>query len=134
MNQKRSQMRCLRGVTLALLPLFTGGCYTTTIHSGLPAKAATVEYDQKWHHGLVYGIAELSGPYNLARVCPQGWASIETETSFLNGLVGAVTSGIYSPQTITVHCATAPATPLLPAAPASPSEPAPPTPNAAAMR
>ena len=81
------------------------GCYTTTIHSGKPAERPGIEYDERWHHGLVWGIAELSGPYDLQRICPNGWSVIKTETSFVNGVVQAVTSGIYSPQTITVQCA-----------------------------
>jgi hypothetical protein len=97
------------GASLLALP----GCYTTTLHSGAEAAPPTVAYDEKWHSGLVWGIAELSGPYDLAKACPGGWAEIKTETSFLNGLVEAVTSGIYAPQTVTVRCATAPAAPAV---------------------
>lgn len=95
--------------TLAAVALSTmlAGCYTTTIHSGKPAERPAIEYDEKWHHGLVWGIAELSGPYDLKQICPNGWAVIKTETSFVNGITEAVTSGIYSPQTITVQCARA---------------------------
>ena len=32
-------------------------------------------------------------------------AIIETQQTFLNGLVGAVTLGIYTPQTVTITCA-----------------------------
>ena len=84
------------------------GCYTTTLQSGLPAAPPTVEYDDKWHSGLVLGIAELSGPYDLQKICPNGWAQIKTETSFVNGVVELVTSGIYSPQTVTIQCAASP--------------------------
>jgi hypothetical protein len=95
-------------LTLRLLPiLLSSACYTTTIHSGLPASPATVAYDHRWHHGLFYGIAELSSPYDLSQVCPQGWSEIETEQSFLNGLL-AMVGGAYSSQTVTVRCAAAP--------------------------
>lgn len=80
------------------------GCYTTTVRSGAPAAPPRIEYDGKWHHGLVVGLAELSGPYDLSRICPEGWAEIKTETSFVQGLVEAVTGGIYAPQTVTVRC------------------------------
>jgi hypothetical protein len=101
-----------------------GGCYTTTVTSGKPAARARIEYDEKWHSGVVWGIAELSGPYNLQQICPNGWAEIKTETSFLNGFVDAVTYGIYAPQTVSVRCAAgAPA--LAPAAAAPSSTPAP---------
>ena len=113
------------------------GCYTTTIHSGLPASPATVAYDHRWHHGLFSGIAELSSPYDLSQVCPQGWSEIETEQSFLNGLLAMIGQG-YSPQTVTIRCAAQPQaaaaavpppamSPPLVAAPAPPAAaPAPP--------
>lgn len=89
----------------ALASLALSGCYTTTVRSGKQPATATIEYDERWHHGFVWGIAEVSGPYDLSQACPGGWAEIKTETSFVNGLVEAVTSGIYSPQTVTIRCA-----------------------------
>jgi Bor protein len=88
--------------------LGAAGCYTTTLQSGLPAAPPAFAYDEKWHSGVVLGIAELSGPYDLQKICPTGWAQIKTETSFVNGIVELVTSGIYSPQTVTIRCATSP--------------------------
>jgi hypothetical protein len=85
------------------------GCYTTTLQSGLAPAPPTIEYDAKWHSGLVLGIAELSGPYELQKICPNGWALIKTETSFVNGVVELVTTGIYSPQSVTIQCSVAPA-------------------------
>ncbi|MDX2052809.1 MAG: hypothetical protein SFV15_10485 [Polyangiaceae bacterium] len=119
---KNRNSRTLLGLFLTCLPLCLSGCYTTTIHSGKPAAAPSLEYDQKWHHGLVWGIAELSGPYDLSKICPLGWAKIKTETSFLNGFVEAVTSGVYAPQTITVMCnaSEGPAAPSTSAKPAAP--------------
>lgn len=111
---------------LAVCGLLLSGCYTTTLSSGKPAAPAQIEYDEKWHHGLVWGIAELSGPYDLQKACPDGWSEIKTETSFVNGFVQAVTYGIYAPQTVTVRCAAAakPAVPSVTAAPPPPASPA----------
>jgi hypothetical protein len=86
---------------VCLLP----GCYTTTLRSGLVASPASVAFDDRWHHGLFWGLAELSGPYDLKRICPEGWAEVETETSFINGLLHYLTSGVYASQTISVRCA-----------------------------
>jgi hypothetical protein len=83
------------------------GCYTTTLRSGTVASPATVAYDDRWHHGLLWGFAELSGPYDLEQICPQGWSEIETETSFLNGLLHMLTSGVYASQTVSVRCSAA---------------------------
>lgn len=100
--------------TLALSSLLLGsGCYTTTLRNGRPAAPAQIAFDERWHHGALLGIAELSGPYALSEACPNGWAEIETETSFLNGLLELVTGSIYSPQTVTVRCAQG-STPLPP--------------------
>lgn len=90
---------------LALCALLLPGCFTTTVYSGKPGAAAKVEYDEKWHHGVAWGMGELSGPHNLEQICPNGWSEIKTETSFVNGLVDGATHGIYSPQTVSVRCA-----------------------------
>lgn len=87
------------------LTLAATGCYRMTVKNGLPVGRAPMEYDSKWHSGLIYGIAELSGPYDLSKVCPKDWSEIHTETSFLNGLVQGITYGIYDPQSVTVRCA-----------------------------
>jgi hypothetical protein len=81
------------------------GCFTSIVKSGAPAAAASIEYDEKWHSGLIFGLVELSGPYDLSRICPNGWAEIKTETSFVNGLVQWITFNIYNPQTVSVRCA-----------------------------
>lgn len=113
------------GSVAALTLAFATSCYTTTVRSGKPAADATAEYDGKWHSGLVFGLAELSGPYDLSEICPNGWAEISTETSFVNGLVGAVTDSIYTPQTVTVRCARG-AKPSATGAPAPEPNPVPP--------
>jgi hypothetical protein len=96
--------RTLAGLTLAIA---LSGCYRTTVSAGKPAAPAAVQYDEKWHHGLVWGVAEVSGPYSLKEACPQGWGEVQTQTSFLNGFTEVVTFGIYAPQTVTVRCTTA---------------------------
>jgi len=104
MRTRDKHTRLVKAASGLALMASLAGCYTTTMRSGLPANAARIEYDKRWHHGVIWGIAELSGPYNLKEVCPQGWAEISTETSFLAGLLYAVTSGVYAPQTVTVRC------------------------------
>jgi hypothetical protein len=89
---------------LAALIASSSACYTTTLRSGLPANPARIENDRRWHHGVIWGIAEISGPYNLKEICPNGWAEVKTETSFVNWLLYTITSGIYSPQSVTILC------------------------------
>jgi hypothetical protein len=105
--------------SLGLMVLGSSGCYATTIRSGLtPQPKPDIEYDEKWHHGVVLGLAELSGPYDLSEICPAGWAEIETHTSFINGLVDLITGGVYNPQSVSIRCAVAPVS-LPPAAAAN---------------
>jgi hypothetical protein len=110
------------------------GCFTSVVKSGAPAAAAPIEYDEKWHSGIIFGLAELSGPYDLSRVCPNGWAEIKTETSFVNGLVQWVTFNIYNPQTVSVRCASGSAPAIVPGmvpVPPGAMPPPPPPPPAA---
>ncbi len=43
----------------------------------------------------------------MTRECPGGVARVETQQSFVNGLVGTLTSGIYTPLQVTTTCANA---------------------------
>lgn len=97
----------LRAAAVAML-MSLSGCYSTTVTSGLPPGPSPLSARERWHSGFVAGIAEASGPYELSAFCPHGWSRIETETSFWNGLVEALTGIVYSPQTVTIVCAAAP--------------------------
>lgn len=89
---------------LLLASMCLAGCFRMTVKSGLPVGNAPIEYNSKWHSGIIYGMAELSGPYDLSKVCPQGWSEIQTSTSFVNGFVESLTDGIYNPQSVTIRC------------------------------
>jgi hypothetical protein len=41
----------------------------------------------------------------VTRDCPSGIATVETKLTFMNGLVGALTLGIFTPRDVTVTCA-----------------------------
>ena len=89
-----------------ILALAVTGCWRMTVkNSNNPVGATPIEYDNKWHSGVIYGLAELSGPYDLSKICPQGWVEIHTETPFPQGLVQVLTFQIYNPQGVTVRCA-----------------------------
>ena len=53
------------------------------------------------------------GTVEVAAQCRYGVAKVKTQISFLNGLVGSLTLGIYSPMTIQVTCAQASETSLV---------------------
>jgi len=87
------------------LAVLCAGCYHVTVLTGAPAGTQTI--DKQWQHSFIIGLvppAELSA----RPPCTQGVAKVETERSFLNGLVGAITYNIYTPIHVTVTCATGP--------------------------
>jgi hypothetical protein len=104
-----------RSIAVALLALTLGSsataCYRTVIRDGSPKGASPVLFEHAWHHGFIFGIGEIpSTGYRLDDLCPQGWSEIKVYTSGLNALTSAVFGGsaIYSPQTISLHCAEVP--------------------------
>jgi hypothetical protein len=94
----------LRALLIAGAVAAGAGCYTTRIHSGMPGSTPSLLATDRWHHTVVAGVAEISDPIDLEALCPQGWASIHEEYTFLNGLVAGVTSQIYTPRVYTVTC------------------------------
>jgi len=90
---------------LLVLAVLATGCWRMTIRNGNPVGETPIDFDNKWHSGVVYGLAELTGPYDISKVCPRGWAEIHTETPFPQGLVQVLTFNLYNPQGVTIRCA-----------------------------
>ena len=86
---------------LAIL-LTTAACFHQSVQSGLQPSSTVVEpqYVSTWLWGII-----AAQPIDVRQQCPSGVAKVETEQSFMNGLVGALTLGIYSPQRLRVTCA-----------------------------
>lgn len=93
-----------KGVVLVTMAgiLATAGCYEHTVSVGGGAPYAPVVYDHWenfWLGGLIGHVR-----VDVEKMCPSGRATIEAKQTFLNGLVGALTSGIYTPTTVRVRC------------------------------
>jgi hypothetical protein len=85
--------------TLSAVLLATG-CYTTRFQSNLaPGGAKFEEKGNFFLWGLV-GEKEV----DLKKMCPAGPARWQNQQTFVDGLIGAVTLGIYIPRTINVEC------------------------------
>lgn len=95
------------GTPLAAIVVLSG-CYHATIETGLPPSTQTLE--KPWASSWVYGLVPPQTVETASR-CPNGAAKVETQISFLNGLVALITLGIYTPMTIMVTCA-GPDTPM----------------------
>jgi hypothetical protein len=96
-------MRTMAGRGLLLCAFALGGCYRATFISN-PQVVKGVEHD-KWNHFFIFG---LVGEENLdvRQFCADGRvAEVNTQETFLNGLVTLLTIGIYAPRTVYVTCA-----------------------------
>ena len=80
----------------------TAGCYHATIETGATPSTETIEkgFASSW----IFGLAPPATVETAAK-CPNGVAKVETQISFVNGLVAIVTFGIYTPMDIKVTCA-----------------------------
>ncbi len=96
-------MNRFRSLVLVALVL-SAGCYHVTVLTGAPASPQKI--DIPWQHSFIYGLVPPA-EVNARPTCTQGVSTVETERSFLNGLVGALW-GIYTPIHVTVTCASGP--------------------------
>jgi hypothetical protein len=89
-----------------LLACVTTGCHKIYYHNGGPLVAnKSAALVNEWHHIGVIGLVEFSEPVDLKRYCgSKGWSAVETENSFLSGLVSAVAYGLYTPREANVVC------------------------------
>ena len=77
------------------------GCYHVTVISGTSPSPTVV--DKPWQNSFVYGLVPPP-ELNVKEQCPNGVQKVETETSFVNGLVGALTWSLYTPIHAKVTC------------------------------
>jgi len=84
--------------------LASAGCHKMQIHNGPRAELTSFEQGE-WHHDGVVGLVEFSPPMDLSKQCPGGtWQSVQVQRSFIQGLVQAITFGLYTPWDTNVQC------------------------------
>ena len=95
-------MKTSRIGLLCTILLFAPGCYHAKVMTGESPGNAVIDipFASSWIYGLV-----PPKTVEAAAECPGGVAIVETQQSFVNGLVGILTFGIYTPMRITVTCA-----------------------------
>jgi hypothetical protein len=93
---KRILAICALAVSLAAL-----GCFHATIETGLAPNDQVIT--QKWASCWVLGLVPPK-TVEAAAKCPGGVSRVETQRSFLNGLVAMLTFSIYTPMEIVVTC------------------------------
>jgi len=95
-------MRCLIRAALVTGVVVVSGCYHAIIETGRPASGQAMS--RPWANSFLWGLVPPP-VWEAGTSCPNGVARVETQHSFLNSLVGALTFGIYTPMTLMVTCA-----------------------------
>ena len=88
------------GGLLAAMLLLTG-CYTISYKGN--RSGSGVEKDE-WGNYFLWGLVGETN-VNLATMCPSGVARWKSQQTFVQGLIGIVTLGIYIPRSVMVECA-----------------------------
>lgn len=89
-------------VAILLAVVVSAGCHHAIIDMG--TKPSTVTIEQPWATGWIFGLVPPK-TVEPASKCPHGVAKVETQITFVNGVVRFVTMGIYTPMWIKVTCA-----------------------------
>lgn len=100
-------MKPIKILAIVVLGVFLSSCYHAKITTGAQPSGETI--DKAWAHGFIFGLVPPK-EVRTASECPNGVAKVDTQISFLNGLVSALTANIYTPMHITVSCAAGAAT------------------------
>jgi hypothetical protein len=99
-----------RWLPAAFLVLSSAACFHQIVNTGRTPSATVV--DKQWVSTWLWGLV-AADPIDARPSCPTGIAVVTTETSFPNGLVSFLTLGIWTPQHVTITCASG--TAMLPA-------------------
>ncbi|MBY6186605.1 Bor family protein [Marinobacter hydrocarbonoclasticus] len=97
-----------RIATALMATSLLAGCHTIHFDHDQPVTSNDDKSTEQWHHNMALALVEVSDPVDLNNQCGEnGWASVKTETSFINGLPGAVIPYLgllWTPKTATVQC------------------------------
>jgi len=88
-------------VILAVATSLTG-CFHIRYTNDVPVAAEAAQ--KNWHHGVVFGLVEVSDPENVNKACPNGFGLAKSEESFVAGLVNLITLSLYNPTDVLIYC------------------------------
>lgn len=83
------------------LGLLLTGCYTIS-YKGDRAGAGAEK--SEWNNYFLWGLVGEAN-VDLQQVCPGGVSSWKSQQTFVQGLIGIVTLGIYIPRSVIAQCA-----------------------------
>ena len=95
------KMKVLKMITAALLcsTLLTS-CYSYTSVVGQGGKGS--QSVTKWNHYLLFGLAPVDVSDSKEMAGGSSDYTVTTRQTFINGLIGGLTFGLYTPTTTTV--------------------------------
>lgn len=94
----KKSMKMLAIIFASSMLLTSCYSYTSVVGSGAQGNSQTT----KWNHYVIYGLAPVGVSDSKQMADGAENYTVHTRQSFLNGLVSAITFGIYSPTTTTV--------------------------------
>ena len=92
----------MRKFALVLAAVLLTGCYHVTVVTSAAPEGTKV--NKEWQYSFVDGLVPPP-ELNVKDQCPAGTVKVETERSFLNWLVSALTWSIFTPMHTEVTCA-----------------------------
>lgn len=92
---RRSQL-----LVLSFTLVVVTGCYHQVVETGLTPTGPVIN---RTAGVMFWGLA--GAEVDATAECASGVAVVETQQTFLNGLLAVVTLGIYTPQTVSITCA-----------------------------
>lgn len=95
-------MRRSSRVASLLLVAVLAGCYHQIVQTGRPPSPVVVRH--AWTATWLWGLVPAE-EIDVTSQCQNGVATVETQQSFMNGVVGLVTLGIYDPRDVKITCA-----------------------------
>ncbi|GAL79688.1 hypothetical protein JCM19274_3100 [Algibacter lectus] len=94
----KKSMKMMVAVCAASMLLTSCYSYTSVVGSGAQGNSQTTN----WNHYVIYGLAPVGVSDSKAMAGGAENYTVTTRQSFVNGLVSAITFGIYTPTTTTV--------------------------------
>ena len=94
----KKTMKMMTVVFAASMLLTSCYSYTSVVGKGAQGNSQTT----KWNHYVIYGLAPVGVSDSKQMADGAENYTVHTRHSFVNGLVSAITFGIYTPTTTTV--------------------------------
>jgi len=95
-------MRTASKLLAVAVACLLSACFHQIVQTGRTPGTTVIE--KPWTATWIFGLVPAN-EISTAAQCPNGVATVETQQSFLNGLVGGLTLGIYTPQEVKITCA-----------------------------